>query len=138
MDDIMQIHPNTYIIHQIRDPRGTVVSRYKGRRLIYDNPPFNGKPRMENRTKELVLEAKLLCAKIVDDIRERKELEEKYPGRFMQVKYEFLADEPMAALEDIYRHVNLPIPQEISDGVKEITNAKKNSGTVLCLTLSKI
>jgi len=112
MEDIIQALPNVKIIHQLRDPRGTVTSRQSAGRLA---------------RKPLVEESKLLCAKMVSDIKERHQLELKYPGVFLQTKYESMADDPMGSLEQLYKHIGEPIPEIVRKTVKDSTSASKSA-----------
>lgn len=100
--------PNVKIIHQLRDPRGTVTSRRSNSRLAYT---------------DIQKEAKLLCRKMAQDISERHALEAKYPGVFLQTRYEDLADNPAEILQKIYEHIDEPVPQELLENMQTHTQA---------------
>ena len=110
MGDLIREFPNIKIIHQLRDPRGTVVSRKLGARLF---------------KQDITHEAALLCAKMTADIKSRLELEQKYPGVFLTTKYEDLAIEPLSTAQRIYNHIGAPLPEVIRSWIKETTNAKE-------------
>ncbi len=118
MEDILNIHPkNTYIIHQLRDPRGTIVSRSKDNRLLIPG--------------DLRREAKLLCSKMLDDIRIRRDLEKKYPGVFLETYYESLADAPLHMLNTIYNHTGLVVPSNVEKWIRDNTAASQDSGDII-------
>ena len=115
MEDLIKIHPkNIYIIHQLRDPRGTIVSRSKDNRLLIPG--------------DLKREAKLLCSKMLYDVRIRRRLEKKYPGVFLTTHYESLADAPMHMLNVIYKHTGLVVPSNVERWIKDNTAASQDSG----------
>ena len=96
--------PNIYIIYYVRDPRGI----YKSRKGLYDVPPF----------------AKL-CEHMEEDHDVYDMLKAKYPEVFLQVKYEHLASDPQGKTKQIYNHIGLDIPQEVTSFLNEPPKNKK-------------
>ena len=90
------------VIHQLRDPRGTLLSRRTNQRLSFNT---------------MEMEAKALCRKMVSDIHERHELERKYRGIFLETRYEDLADNPSKVLSDMYAHIGHAVPIDVYDSL---------------------
>ena len=99
------------VIHQLRDPRGTVLSRRTNYRQAFNS---------------MDMEAKALCQKMVSDIKERHKLENKYPGVFLETKYEDLADNPSSVLSTIYSHIGKEVPKNVYDSLIGVTKKKKS------------
>ena len=102
VEPLLERHPNFKVIQLFRDPRGAVLSRKKSgwSRGKYDRLGDPGRI------------ARVYCQTALQDFRRRRELEEKYPGRTMQLEYgEFFAD-PEQALRNIYRFLDLEFPSE--------------------------
>ena len=114
MEDLIKEFPNIKVIHQIRDPRGVIVSRRKIPFLFSKN--------------NITLEAQLLCNKMLDDIRTRKRLEKKYPDVFLETKYESLASNPVKAVEIIHAHAGLDVSSSLRQFVHKTTNSAYDGG----------
>lgn len=104
--DVAIKHPNSYIIHQMRDPRGILVSRtyYKAMSL------------------PLRQEAEKLCAKLLADLRTFRQLQRE-GVKIFQMKYEELASDPAYMLEKIYKFVNETLPDSTRQAVLESTHS---------------
>ena len=113
MEKMLEDFPNMKVIHQLRDPRGTVTSRRDNQRSY---------------SKNIVEEARLLCKKMVDDITTRLMLERKYPGVFLATKYEDLASNPSETVTAIYSHLDIPINDKVSSWIKSATSGGKDMG----------
>ena len=101
---------NVRVIHQLRDPRGTLLSRRTNYRLSFQT---------------MDVEAKALCQKMVSDIHERHELEHKYPGIFLETRYEDLADNPSKVLSDMYAHIGQEVPKNVYDSLIGVSKKDK-------------
>ena len=62
---------------------------------------------------------------MAEDIRERKRLEEKYPGVFLQTKYEDLATNPTKAMLQIYSHIGEEAPEYVLEAVQGDVQQKR-------------
>lgn len=102
---LLSLNPNIKIIHYVRDPRGVTMSR------------FTGTKKKKNKDKLMIDTAGKLCKLMLEDIRVRKKLEEKYPENLMLVKYEDLVTKPVQELERIYRFLEIPLPDELTKWV---------------------
>ena len=98
MADILRDFPTLKVIHLLRDPRGIIMSRKKG----------NGKPHFDL---DIVREARLLCTKMLEDIRQRHVLEDRFPGITMEVTYEDLAKNSKEKLEAMYKFAGIPMAE---------------------------
>lgn len=101
-----------YVFHVLRDPRGIVASRRKDHRL----------------TTDVGEEARLLCHKMLEDIRAREELSLKHNGTFLQVKYEELADDPVRVSHLIYAHIKEQLPSEVARWLRDNTHSARDGG----------
>ncbi len=104
--------PNTYVIHQLRDPRAIVLSRKLAGSLTA--PP-------------LALEARLLCEKMISDIKKRRILEKKYPNVFKEIYFEDLVRHPLKKAEHIYSYLNTNLPKEVQDWLRKDMDQPRQS-----------
>ncbi len=111
-EKLVQIDPTFKVVHQLRDPRGALMSA-KSIGLFASS----SKQRVTN-------EAKLVCDKMLDDIRAFRELKEKYPNNYLQTKYEDYADHPEEMMETIYSYIHSPIPNKLREAIKDITHSR--------------
>ncbi len=108
-EKLVEEDPGFKVIHQLRDPRGALVSARSIRMLS------------RGRIRD---EAKVVCHKMSEDIQAYKRLKEKYPDNYLQTKYEDLADAPHATLRRIYDFLGENVPEELEKHLHEITNSK--------------
>ncbi len=111
-EKLVQMDPTFKVVHQLRDPRGALMSA-KSIGLFASS----SKRRVTN-------EAKLVCDKMLDDIRAFRELKEKYPNNYIQTKYEDYADHPEQMIEKIYSHIHSPIPNTLRRAIRDITHSR--------------
>ena len=105
VEDVIKTIPDIYIVFYIRDPRAIWLSRKKGGR----NLPIGS-----------------LCDQMLDDYKLYQILLEKYPGVFIKVKYEELAENPVTTAEKIYNHFGKELPLTVNAHLKDITQSKNN------------
>ena len=74
MEDVLRYDPTILVLHVVRDPRGTMMSRQKIALLS------------KNLGKSMSKEGVVLCRQMLEDIQERKRLEKLYPRTFIQVR----------------------------------------------------
>ena len=113
MEPLLVKHPQLRIIHLIRDPRGAVLSRsaFDSGRGIYSG----------NDSATVRKEAELFCRDVVEDIRVRKRLETRFPGKFYSMTYDDFAVDPLAHAEKIYRFLNLEMSKSTLAAIRRIT-----------------
>ena len=120
MDRILADTPTMKLVYYVRDPRGIIASRAAHKPLLtYD--PFT--------------EAKLLCRRMLSDLRIFSDLQKKYPSRTLQVIYEDFTTEPQEMLKKLYTFLGEEITSEVRVGIHRVIgqdtgslNFKKNVG----------
>ena len=111
-EELVRNDPNFKVIHQLRDPRGALMSA-KSIGMF-----------SRHSRKSVAEEAKIVCGKMLEDIRAYRTLKEKYPENYIQTKYENLADHPLDTVELIYNHIGSSVPQDVKKHLSEITHGK--------------
>ncbi|CAH1792608.1 unnamed protein product [Owenia fusiformis] len=89
---------NVKVIHLLRDPRGEINSRFKTEWTKF--PSYSLVAQQEFISS--------LCGRMLKDIRIRRELENKYPDMFMQLKYEDVTKNPIQTFEALMEFIGLP------------------------------
>ena len=113
MADILKDFPKLKVIHLLRDPRGIIMSRKR---------TFDGFiPNLDFGT-----QARLLCTKMREDIRQRRELAERYPGLTMEMTYERLARNPLKYVEAIYKFVGIHLTNLTKNWIVQSTPKSYN------------
>ena len=112
--------PNVFIIHSLRDPRGTINSR-----LAYDKVFFNGKSVLKSDlTPEIVGEmAESLCERYYNDSVFGDTLKEQY----LRINYEDLCEDPDSNIKRAYDLIGRKPPQRVFDWFAEHTSAASTS-----------
>ncbi len=116
---LVKTYPNFRIIHQIRDPRGAVLSAQRYKMLSRASGNNLGKG------------ANLFCAKMLEDMKSYLRLKHKYPGNYLQIKYEDLADRPQEMLELVYDFIGMKVPPQVKKHLQEITQSRVETVGVL-------
>jgi Sulfotransferase family len=101
MDLLLRIHPDTHIIHLVRDPRAVALSRRKftpSTRSLYTNA-------VRDKSEWLIREATIYCRRVVANERRKKLLERQFPGRVFSLTYEELVSDPLKRAVDIYQFI---------------------------------
>ena len=111
-EEFVKKDPTFKIIHQLRDPRGALMSA-KSINMF-----------SKHSRKSVVQEAQVVCEKMLEDIIAYKILKENYPSNYIQTKYEDLADHPLETVKLIYEHIGTNMSQEVEKHMIEITRAK--------------
>lgn len=91
---LLDLIPDLKVIHLIRDPRGIIHSRFRGRVVNGSN---------------LEVSAKSMCNRILMDVMRSYHLKSKYPGRIKTQLYEYLAENPLESLHDLHRFTNTTV-----------------------------
>ncbi|XP_012936854.1 carbohydrate sulfotransferase 4 [Aplysia californica] len=109
-DVLLERHPDVRIIHLIRDPRGTMLSRAH----------FTDK-----ETGEMHKNYTSVCRRLLDDIQTSKAIAQKHAGRILTVRYEDLAQFPVAVTQKLYSFSELKYTPEVEKYVKKITSKEQ-------------
>ena len=105
VDALMRASRNFRLVHLIRDPTGVINSR---RRL----PCFYSIGVNNNK---MIPEAYYYCADVMRDIRLRRQLEAKYPGRTLQVIYDDFVTNAQEQVRQIYESLlERPLPAAVA------------------------
>lgn len=113
MRNVLQQDKDILIIHIIRDPRGTIMSR-KSVNLL-----------SRKAGKNMQREGKILCNQMMEDIKVRKELEKTFPRSFLQIRYEDLAERLEETLRQVYSHINMPYEERVHQKMLSIMYSGK-------------
>ena len=113
MADILKDFPKLKVIHLLRDPRGIILSR---KRIF-----ARSIPNLDFRR-----QARLLCTKMHEDIRQRRGLAERYPGLTMEVTYERLTRNPLKYIEAIYNFVGIHLTNLTKEWIVQSTPKSYN------------
>ena len=101
----------TKVVHLLRDPRGRLNSFIKMNKRINKLP------------KGLVT---MVCERQMRDVRIRKELEEQFPGMFLEICYEDVASDPVTMATRIYHFLySQDVPGEVKQWIRG--NTKSNN-----------
>lgn len=93
VDLLLRKMPHVKVVHVLRDPVPIVLSRYRNKLMSAASGGM------------VITEAVVMCAKIAEDIHTRCALETKsWPTSFHVVSLDDLSQDPLGALESIYRH----------------------------------
>ncbi len=96
LDNNKQCSDHLKIIHLLRDPRGKTNSH-----LHLPDEPF----RLLTNYTAIQNTVTRFCARILQDIRKRRDLEEKYPDSFLELRYENVADDLLDNTMKVYDFV---------------------------------
>lgn len=118
VDTLMQRVPNLKVIHLFRDPRAVAKSRLS-------NKSFKGINTLVNAT----YEAELYCSRLFEDIKIRRQLEQKYPKRFYQVVYDHFIRDPMANSRKIYDFLGLSMHDDVMQWLRNGHNETRQRAT---------
>ena len=105
---LLKMHPSLKVIHYIRDPRGTIVSRS----MIHG---WSGST--------LVKQAKHLCMKMANNHKVFTDLHRINPDNFLLLKYEDLALKPEEISRELYSFIGHKYPDYIRRWVAANTTA---------------
>ena len=103
------------ILHLLRDPRGRLNSFLK----------YHSDLRLNHLTPHIVSTA---CERQMKDVRIRKQLEEQFPGMFLEIRYEDVASDPVTMATRIYHFVySQDVPDEVKQWISYNTNNRNGS-----------
>lgn len=113
-------NPNVFIVHSLRDPRGTINSR-----LMYDTINYNGKSvSRDNVTIEIMEDiSDSLCHRYLKD----SVSGEGIPESYVRVTYEELCANPEAAINKVYGLIGITSPSEVFEWFETHTQSGSNT-----------
>ena len=105
---LLRRFPAMKVVHVLRDPVPIVLSRYRNKLMSASSGGM------------VITEAVVMCAKIADDIRERRALQSLWPHNFLTVNLEMFAKNPLVYLNKVYISVlGVHRPQDVSFWVEQ-------------------
>ncbi len=116
-ENLVQKYPDIKIIHQLRDPRGVLLSA-KSMGLLTS---FS--------RGQITKEAILVCDKMLRDIKAFNILKAKYPDNYLQTMYEEYAEFPMSMIDKIYNFIGVPPSDLLRQNIKDLTHSKFDSSS---------
>ena len=105
---LWKLDPDIYIIHYVRDPRGTMRSRNALKK--YNN---------------LTFEAERLCQRLSSNHQYGLKLARDFPTRFLQVRYEDLALNTTLFVNKLYSFLGANVPESLLNWLDKNTHTKK-------------
>jgi hypothetical protein len=101
MQQLLQLLPESRVIHLVRDPRAVVFSRRNY------NPSGRSQytQSTRNKSEQLIREASIYCRRVVDDVQWYRRLEQQFPGRLYSLTYEQLVSSTVGQANAIYRFI---------------------------------
>ena len=116
-DQLLSNDADLRLIHVVRDPRGMIES-WKRLAAAHRRSMFH-----------MRLNAKLICQRMLTDCRIRSELELKYPGRILLLRYEDLVAAPDTVIDHVYNGLlQLALPSNVVNAIKRQLHATSGNG----------
>ena len=121
---------NVFVIHSLRDPRGTINSR-----LAYDKVFYNGHAVLKSAVTPKIVGhmAESLCGRYYNDSVFGDTLKEKY----LRINYEDLCEDPDSNIKRAYDLIGRKPPQRVLDWFREHTSAASTSAVTDKMGLSR-
>ena len=113
--ELLRRNPDLYVIHYVRDPRGIALSRTHTGSL------------MSNPRRDIVLEAKTICQKLRHDLQHVSHLQAKYPGAFLQLRFEDLVEQPEQTANTAYQFINRTVPRSWKNFAHMVFHSNKTN-----------
>ena len=110
----MENDKNVFLVHEFRDPRGTIQSFIRENKDLY--PP------------RLILLTRALCNMISHDLGVLQKLKHLFPNRIKVIKYEDFAKDPIYVTKQIYKLINQPLSKEVISWILLATRGLIDSG----------
>ena len=104
--------PSIRIVHYVRDPRGIVNSRKELKRLA------------DQSKGSMYKESKMLCKRMLNDIKIEKQIRKDYPSSIKQLRYEDLAVHTYNKALKIYKFLGHNLPDQVKHWIKVNTKSK--------------
>lgn len=118
LEATIQRIPDVHVIYYVRDPRAIATSRAEERTGLT----------MQAKVRTAVVESKILCQKMMEDIRAKRLLETKYPGSVVTVRYEDFVRSPLSHVREIFKTIGRPVPRNINEWIRSKFNGTQDNG----------
>ena len=110
IEETLRNNPDLSVIHLVRDPRAMAASRYKSQKVL--DEVMGIATSWQSSVAHL---ARMLCVRVLEDLRVKKRLEATYPGAVMTVKYEDFVTDPHSTATKMFEHVGHRVDPELLD-----------------------
>jgi len=119
MEALLATYPQVRIIHLIRDPRAVAVSRLRRNdESTMSRYTMNANKNKTFRPAFSLREVSIYCRTVVQDILLRHQLEERFPGRILTVRYEDFVNDLHDRTQDIYRFIGTEVSTQMLGWIK--------------------
>ena len=115
VEELIRRDPSIYVIHYLRDPRATVLSKKETSGSFWS---LYG-------SSNLIKEAQILCDRMLANAKLAARLELLYPGSFQTIFYEDLAVNTNQTLHKIYKFIDKPVSEKVEMWLKDNTMSNK-------------
>ncbi|ELU14457.1 hypothetical protein CAPTEDRAFT_226952 [Capitella teleta] len=115
IEPVIRAMPDIFVVHYFRDPRAIARSRVE-----ISNPEMPPKL-WANATKRM-------CLEMEKDISAAIQLKKKYPGAFLNLKYEDVVVKTKESLGGMYKHFGRSLNQETYEWVADMMHANEDDG----------
>ncbi|XP_013379310.1 carbohydrate sulfotransferase 3 [Lingula anatina] len=119
-EDILDKNPDLNILHLVRDPRGAMWSNF--------NAFLRGQNSWENTVAAFKKTTDEHCQNLTDNIKTRLELEGRFPGRIIDIRYEDTVKNPLREAVNLYQFLRQPMPEVLKEWVINSTTARYDNG----------
>ncbi|XP_025084644.1 carbohydrate sulfotransferase 6-like [Pomacea canaliculata] len=118
-EKLMKVDPRVKVIHLLRDPRATFSSQAEmGEFPLKDVGNFS----------------KQFCQRILQDLEDAQRMKGMHPGRFLTVRYEDVAWEPVTSATRLLAFAGLHLDEELRQTVWNMTSAGLKDDCCYCTT----
>ena len=113
---VLELDPEVKMIHLYRDPRGIVSSIRNAEQFsLVSGGDIN--------------EAKVVCAKMEQDMKKRKQLELLYPNQIYSLRFEDFAGDPVKEAKKLYSWLGLSLHYDVQYYFRTQKGRKRDGGT---------
>lgn len=118
LEATIQRIPDIYVIHYVRDPRAIATSRAEETTRLT----------MQPNQRNAVDESRILCRRMMEDVKAKRRLETKYPGSVVTVRYEDFVRNPLSNVREIFKRIGRHVPRNIGDWIRSKFNGTEDNG----------
>ncbi|XP_013419072.1 carbohydrate sulfotransferase 1-like [Lingula anatina] len=112
-ENFLQTNPGIRVIHLLRDPRGALSS---------------GLTTGAFRSVGAKRAALDLCERMKNNLVNGRRIQKRYPGRFFEIRYEDVAENPLKMISYVYKVLSLSITEDIKQTFMRLANGSKADG----------
>ncbi|XP_013421979.1 carbohydrate sulfotransferase 3 [Lingula anatina] len=118
---MLERNPALKILYLIRDPRATMLSSWKTFEKLRTETIAPVGINLFNFIRGY-------CKNVGDNANMYQEMETKFPGRILVIRYEDAIKDPVRKAEEVYQFLGHRMPSEVRDFVRDSASAKEDNG----------